>query len=261
MYVGLRDGSRQLFLRNLADVDSVLLAGTEGGRMPFFSPDGQWIGFFTNTQLKKLAVASGAVQNIIATSAEPRGGVWSPDGTIYYAPHNVAPLWKVAAGGGTPVEATQLDQARGEVSHRWPQLLADGSLLFSAWTGPGPDEHAIVNHNLSTGVARVLTTTGDMPRLVPTGHLVYARLDALFAVPWRDLTRGLDDAAPIPLPELPRIENEGSADYVVSTNGTLAYTRRWSGALHAAGGLGRSRRPRRAAAAPRKGLRGGRALA
>ena len=58
---------------------------------------------------------------------------------------------------------------------------------------------------------------------MPTGHLVYARLDALFAVPWRDLTKGLDDAAPIPLPELPRIENEGAADYVVSTNGTLAY--------------------------------------
>ena len=222
-YVGLRDGSRHLFLRNLSDVDSVLLPSTEGGRMPFFSPDGQWIGFFTNTHLKKLAVASGAVQNVLAISAEPRGGVWTPDGTIYYAPHNVAPLWKVAAAGGTPVEATQLDQARGEVSHRWPQLLADGSLLFSAWTGPGPDEHAIVNHNPATGVRRVLATTGDMPRLVPTGHLVYGRLDALFAVPWRDLTRGLDDAAPIPLPELPRIENEGSADYVVSTNGTLAY--------------------------------------
>ena len=223
MYVGLRDGSRHLFLRNLSDVDSVLLPGTEGGRMPFFSPDGQWIGFFTNTQLKKLAVASGAVQNVIPISTEPRGGVWAPDGTIYYAPHNVAPLWKVAAGGGTPVEATQLDVARGEVSHRWPQLLADGSLLFSAWTGPGRDEHAIINHHPATGVSRLLATTGDTPRFVPTGHLVYARLDALFAVPWRDLTKGLDDAAPIPLPELPRIENEGAADYVVSTNGTLAY--------------------------------------
>ena len=95
-YVGLRDGSRQLFLRNLGDADPILLAGTEGARMPFFSPDGQWIGFFTNTQLKKLAVASGAVQNITTISAEPRGGVWAPDGTIYYAPHNVAPLWKVA---------------------------------------------------------------------------------------------------------------------------------------------------------------------
>ena len=124
--------------------------------MPFFSPDGQWIGFFTNTQLKKLAVASGAVQNITDNSAEPRGGVWAPDGTIYYAPHNVAPLWKVPACGGTPVEATQLDLARGEVSHRWPQLLADGSLLFSAWTGPGRDEHAIINHDPATGARRML---------------------------------------------------------------------------------------------------------
>ena len=223
VYVGIRDGSRHLFLRNLSDVDSVLLPNTEGGRMPFFSPDGQWIGFFTNTLLKKLAVASGAVQNVISISTEPRGGVWAPDGTIYYAPHNVAPLWKVAAAGGTPVEATQLDVARGEVSHRWPQLLADGSLLFSAWTGPGRDEHAIINHHPATGVSRLLATTGDTPRFVPTGHLVYARLDALFAVPWRDLTKGLDDAAPIPLPEQPRIENEGAADYVVSANGTVAY--------------------------------------
>ena len=222
-YVGIRDGSRHLFLRNLSDVDAVLLPNTEGGRMPFFSPDGQWIGFFTNTQLKKLAVASGAVQNIITISAEPRGGVWTPDGMIYYVPHNMAPLWKVAASGGTPVEATKLDVARGEVSHRWPQLLADGSLLFAAWTGPGRDEHAIIHHNPATGATQRLATTGDTPRYVPTGHLVYARLDALFAARWGDLTKGLDEAAPIPLPELPRIENEGAADYVVSANGTLAY--------------------------------------
>jgi Tol biopolymer transport system component len=223
VYVGLRDGIRHLFLRKLSEIDSALLPNTDGGRMPFFSPDGQWIGFFTNTQLKKLAVSSGAVQNVLSISTEPRGGVWAPDGAIYYAPHNFAPLWRVAASGGTPVEATRLDVARGEVSHRWPQLLADGSLLFSAWTGPGPDEHAIVNHNPATGGPRMLTTTGDTPRFVATGHLVYARLDALFAVPWRDLTQGLDDAAPIPLPELPRIENEGAADYVISPNGTLAY--------------------------------------
>ena len=79
-YVGLRDGRRHLFLRSLSDVDSVLLPNTEGGRMPFFSPDGQWIGFFTNTQLKKLAVASGAVQNVIPISTEPRGACGPPMG-------------------------------------------------------------------------------------------------------------------------------------------------------------------------------------
>ena len=52
-YVGFRDGGRKLFLRNLGDAAPILLAGTEGARMPFFSPDGQWIGFFTNVAAEK----------------------------------------------------------------------------------------------------------------------------------------------------------------------------------------------------------------
>ena len=105
--------------------------------MPFFSPDGQWIGFFTNARLKKVAVASGAVQNITDNAAEARGGVWAPDGTIYYAPHNVAALKKVPASGGSPVEATQLDRPRGEISHRWPRALAGWLAAFLvAFTRP-----------------------------------------------------------------------------------------------------------------------------
>jgi serine/threonine-protein kinase len=223
VYVGRRDGGPKLFLRKLGDLDPVLLAGTDGARMPFFSPDGQWVAFFTNTHLKKVAVASGAIQNIVAIATEPRGGAWAPDGTIYYAPHNVAPLWKVAASGGAPAEVTQLDHGRGEISHRWPEVLRDGSLLFSVWTGPGPDEHFIVTHDPATGGRRVLLNSGDTPRFVATGHLAYSRLDTLFAVPWRDSSKAPDDAAPISLPEQPRTENEGVADYVVSTNGTLAY--------------------------------------
>ena len=222
-YVGFRDGGRKLFLRNLGDAAPILLAGTEGARMPFFSPDGQWIGFFTNSRLKKVAVASGAVQNITDNPAEPRGGVWAPDGTIYYAPHNVAALRKVPASGGSPVEATQLDRARGEISHRWPQVLPDGSLLFSAWTGPGPDEHAIIVQDHATGARRIVLNVGDSPRFVPPGHLTYGRLDALFAVPWREHQAAVGDVAPISLPELPRLENEGASDYAVSANGTLAY--------------------------------------
>jgi hypothetical protein len=58
---------------------------------------------------------------------------------------------------------------------------------------------------------------------VATRHLIYGKLDALFAVPWRDWKQGLDDRAPGSLPELPRIENEGAADYVLAANGILAY--------------------------------------
>ena len=79
-YIGFRDGGRKLFLRNLGDPAPILLAGTEGARMPFFSPDGQWIGFFTNARLKKVAVASGAVQNITDNPAEPAVACGRPTG-------------------------------------------------------------------------------------------------------------------------------------------------------------------------------------
>ena len=153
---------------------------------------------------------------------DPRGGTWSTDGTIYYAPTNVSSLWKVPASGGSASEVTRLDPER-EVSHRWPRALADGSLLFASWSGPGPDEHSIVHLNPATGARQVLASTGDTPLYVADGYLAYARLDALFAVPWRPSQAKLDAAVPISLPELPRIDNEGAAVYAVSSNGTLAY--------------------------------------
>ncbi len=223
-YVGSRDGVQRLFLRNLADPDPVSLLGTEGARSPFFSPDGQWIGFFSQGKLKKAAVASTAVQIITDNIADPRGGTWSPDDTIYFAPTNVSGIWKVPASGGTPSEVTRLDAARGEVSHRWPQVLPDGkALLFSSWTGPGPDERAIVVQSLTTGDRHVLVPGGDTPRYLPAGYLTYGRLDTLLAAPWNPSQTALRNTAPISLPEFPRLENEGAADYAVSENGTLAY--------------------------------------
>ena len=69
------------------------------------------------------------------------GGSWSADDTIYFAPFNTSGIWKVSANGGTPEEFTHIDRSRDEVSHRWPQILADrNTLLFTVWTGPGWDE-------------------------------------------------------------------------------------------------------------------------
>jgi serine/threonine-protein kinase len=223
-YVATRDGVRRLFLRSLASAEPVMLAGTEGAHSPFFSPDGLWIGFFAQGKLKKAAVGSSAVQVIAEDAPHPRGGAWSADGTIYYAPSPTSALWKVAAaGGGASTAVTRLDPARGEVSHRWPQVLPDGVLLFSSWTGPGPDERMIVARKLATGQQHVLLSTGDTPRYLSPGYLAYGRLDTLLAVPWQPSQTALREIAPISLPEFPRIENEGAVDYGISETGTLAY--------------------------------------
>jgi eukaryotic-like serine/threonine-protein kinase len=223
-YVGLREGVQHLFLRSLASSTPTLVVDTEGARSPFFSPDGQWVGFFAHGKVKKAAVAGGAVQVIADGAPDARGGAWSPDGTIYFAPSNTTGLWKVPAAGGTAVEFTRLAHGQGEISHRWPQVLADGkSVLYSSWTGPGPDERVIVAQDLATGDRRIVVRGGDTIRYLSSGFVTYGRLDTLLAIPWKPGQQDASGAAPISFPEFPRMENEGAADYSISSNGTMAY--------------------------------------
>ena len=141
-YVGLTSGREQLYVRAIDSVESKPLAGTEQANSPFFSPDGQWVGFFAQGKLKKVSIAVGTVQTL-CDAPNARGGNWAGD-AIYFAATNSGGISKVSADGGAPTTVTTLDRARGEISHRWPQVLPGGTaLLFDAWTGPGADEKQI----------------------------------------------------------------------------------------------------------------------
>lgn len=225
-YVGIRQGKQQLFLRPLDGLESKPIPATEGAINPFFSPDGQWVGFFAQGKLKKVSVNAGAIQILCDApgGGGGQGGSWGPDNSIYFALTSVSGLWKVSAAGGTPTEVTRLDRSNGEVSHRWPQLLPGGkAVLFTVWTGPGWDQRQIHAQSLETGERHLLVRGGDTGRHVSTGQLVYAaRGDALMAVPM-DLGRlEVTGAAPVPLAEQVRGGGEG-VHYAVSNLGELAY--------------------------------------
>jgi len=223
VYVASRDNKVQLFLRVLAEPEARALPGTDNARSPFFSPDGQWIGFFAQGKLKKITVGGAALQDV-ADAPDARGGTWGADDTIYFAPTNVSSIWKAPAGGGGGTEFIPLDRTKGEVSLRWPQLLpGDQSMLFSVWTGPGLDESQIVEQSLTSNERHLLMRGGHTPRYVSPGFLTYGRLDRLFAVPWRPGVRDLSGVVPLTLSETPRLENEGSSAFAVSTDGTLVY--------------------------------------
>jgi eukaryotic-like serine/threonine-protein kinase len=223
VYAALHDGKSFLFLRQMTDPAPKLLPGTEGGKSPFFSPNGQWIAFFAQRKLKKITVGGTALGDL-ADAIDARGGAWSGDDVIYFAPTNVSNIWKVPAGGGAATEVTHLDRAKGEISHRWPHVLpGDRAILYTAWTGPGPDEHQILELSVDSSEPRVLIKGGDTPRYLPSGHLTYGRLDGLYAVPWRPGQGDLNNAVPVTLTETPMLDGEGASDYVVSSNGTMAY--------------------------------------
>ena len=225
-YVGLHDGKDQVFLRTLSEFAPRALDATEGAESPFFSPDGQWLAFFSGSKLRKIAVGGAALQTL-ADAPFQRGGVWGRDGYIYFAPTNVGSIWRVPDGGGPATEVTRRDPAAGEISHRWPHLIAGtNTLLFGMWTGPGDDEGNVAMQTIGEAEHHVLIKTGDAPRYAAgPGLLLYSHLGELFAVPWRPGQRSLGRAVPFSMPEHTTDGgvNEGPGNYAVSVGGTLAY--------------------------------------
>ena len=211
---------RQLFVRALDTLDSRPLVGTEGAAAPFFSPDGQWLGFFADGKLKKIPLTGGAPQTLgdLATSL---GGAWAADDTIYFLPTTTSGVWKVPAAGGAPLPVTTLDRANGEVSHRWPQALPGGkAIIFTVWTGPGSDERHLYLQMLATGERRILLRGASTGTYVATGHLLYSRDDAVTVVPF-DLATLQVTGPSVALPER-ALDDEG-AHFSVSDSGTLVY--------------------------------------
>ena len=214
------NGSGLLFARRIDTTDVTAIAGTEGGSLPFFSPDGRWIGFFAQGKLKKVLTIGGGLQTLCdAASAE--GGTWSRDDTIYFAPFNTSSIWKVAASGGMPTEFSQIDRRRGEVSHRWPQVFPDGkTVLFTVWTGPGWDEKHL---EIQVGAAdhRRLVEGASTGQYIASGHLLYSKAESLIAVPF-DLPRLKVAGNPVTLVDRAYEADAEGAYFAVSESGTLA---------------------------------------
>jgi Tol biopolymer transport system component len=117
------DGTRGLAVRTLQSSALRPLSGTDGAASPFWSPDSRKIAFFADSRLKTVDATGGAVQNL-AEAPVGRGGAWSSNGTILFAPNISTPLMKVSSSGGTPSPATKLEK---DGSHRWPSFLPDGN--------------------------------------------------------------------------------------------------------------------------------------
>ena len=130
VYAGLRDRVRQLFVRDFGRAAAALLAGTEGALAPFFSPDGEWIGFVADNKIKKVAVGGGptaAICDVIATQFW--GASWADDGSIVFAARGG--IFRVPSTGGTPAAVTTTNLAKGE-RHLLPQALPGSkAVLFT----------------------------------------------------------------------------------------------------------------------------------
>jgi serine/threonine-protein kinase len=224
VYIGRSGAVAQLYLRPIDQFEAKPLAGTETALDPFFSPDGQWVGFFAAGKLKKVSIAGGPVTTLADAPADA-GASWGPDDTIVFCPDGWGlGLWRVPAGGGKAEAITRPDPQKGESLHALPSHLPGGdTVLFASFKGPSPDNAAIEALSLKTGERRVLIPSATHARYVAPGRLVYARGGSLLAAPF-DLAR-LAVTGPA-LPVLERVltsSSAGTAQFSVAADGTLVY--------------------------------------
>ena len=198
---------------------------------PFFSPNGQEIGYVANGQLWKVGV-SGELPVPLAPIAGPVMGVhWGPSGNIVFGQQPGGGLWVVSGRGGTPRQLTKVEQTTG-LSHRLPWVLPGGeAVLYTVFrTSEGWEAAQVVVESLVSGTRQVLLDNAANPAYTASGHLLFMRLGALWAVPFDLATLTLDGEA-IPVlgsvtqaTRFAGVGNEtGAGQFAVSDSGSLAY--------------------------------------
>ncbi len=220
-------GGRGFFRQRLSGGEAELIPGTEGGLSAFFSPDGEWLGFTTFSELKKVALSGGEPARIAELPPVSNGATWMSDGSIAVARTSNNGLYRVSATGGPLERFVPLDAARGEHALLWPQALPGGrSLLVTIVRGEDfqdmPSAEAAVVE-LPSGTRRVLIERSTFARFVPPGWLVFVRGGAVFAV--RLDPRSLRvEGTPVALREPLAVGgSEGTVGIDGTRDGTLVY--------------------------------------
>ena len=227
-FVANNGGPNQVWVRALDTLVSRALAGTDGATYPFWSPDGAYLGFFTDGKLKKIAVAGGPAQTL-CDAASGRGGTWNRDGVILFSPGPASSIFRVPAAGGTPVPATKLAGNGASEGNRFPVFLPDGDhFIYNAGSDKLDAAGVFVGSLGGAAAVRLLPDVSNAlyaPPSAPggTGHILFRRENALMAQPFD--AKGLKatgDAFPI-AEQVPLGGNAGFGAFSVSENGILVF--------------------------------------
>jgi len=210
----------KLFVRRLAQPTATELAGTEGASDPFFSPDGQWLGFGAGDGTKRKISVDGGAAVPFPDILGFVGATWSEDGDVIFG--GPLGLLRVPSAGGSP--STLMARGEKELVAGYPSMLPGGkAVLFTSLRALDPDTGSVEVVSLADHRRRVLEK-GTNPLFVSSGHLIYTNRNVLFAVPF-DPDKLEIRGTPVPVLDDIEPDDVGFGEVSVSQNGTLVYRR------------------------------------
>ena len=223
----------QIYLRAMDDPVARPVPGTENGRFPVFSPDGQWLAFLAGTaqpfQLKKVPIAGGAALTLASGFRTAAPMSWGEDGILLGG----TDLDRIPEAGGQPAVIAKPDVAKGELLFISPELLPGGKyILVTVVTTKGLSDLQVAVVAVATGEEKVLLEAAGESLFAPTGakpgvgHLVYARNGSLFAATFNAATLQVGPATPV-LEGVRSLAGLNAAGF--SRSGTLVYPSAASG--------------------------------
>ena len=202
------------------------IPGTEGAQYGgTFSPDGEWIAFVVDATLRKVSVRGGPVTILVdSLLVDEVPADWTLDNNIIFTGRATG-LWKVSANGGRPVQLTKIDTSRREFAHWSPQVLPGGhAMIYTNYATPMARAR-IEAFDFASGRSTVLVEGAVYGRYSPTGHLLYARDAAVYAIAFDPVHLRTDGVGTLVQDNVAWDATDGLAGYAISDNGTFAYLR------------------------------------
>jgi serine/threonine protein kinase len=179
VFVASSEGRSLLWLRPLDTVSSRPLAGTDRAWLPFWSPDSRSVGFFADSQLRRINIDDGSVQAVTTAGLGGLGGAWNQDGVILFSSGPTSPIFRIPATGGEPAAVTRLEKPQQQ-HHYAPQFLPDGRHFLYYVIG-SPEGRGVYIGQLDGSPTRRLLDADAPAVYASSGYLLFARQGTLFA--------------------------------------------------------------------------------
>ena len=172
-FSGFRSGEApRLWIRKLDSISSMELSATDGAAFPFWSPDGNHVGFFAQARLKTISLSTREVREL-AAAPDGRGGTWNDQDVILFAPSHDGPILRISASGGPAIPVTTVE-GRPPFAHAWPEFLPGGRrFLYLDMTHHG--KHGIHVGDVDTGPIKRVVEAYSSGGFTADGYLLFVR--------------------------------------------------------------------------------------